>query len=54
MKGKQAKRQRKDELIQLRVTGEQKRTLMEAAQARGLELSAWLRSLGLREASRTA
>ena len=54
MKRKKVKRQRKDELIQLRVSGEQKRTLVQAAQAAGLELSAWLRSLGLREAGRTA
>lgn len=54
MKRRKPKTQQKSEMIRLRVTEEQKRTLMQAAQAAGLELSAWLRSLGLREAGRTA
>jgi hypothetical protein len=52
MKRRKPKTQRKEEVMRLRVTGEQKRTLMRAAQEAGLEASAWLRSLGLREASR--
>jgi hypothetical protein len=52
MKRVKIKRQRKDDVIRLRVTGEQKRTLVQAAQAANLELSAWLRSVGLREANR--
>jgi uncharacterized protein (DUF1778 family) len=52
MKRRKPKEQRKEEVIHLRVTPDQKRTLMEAARAAGLELSAWLRSLGLREAGR--
>jgi uncharacterized protein (DUF1778 family) len=54
MKRRKPKAERKDEVIRLRVSPDQKRTMMQAAQAAGLELSAWLRSLGLREAARTA
>jgi len=53
MKRRKAKAARKDDVIRLRVTGEQKRTLVQAAQSAGLEVSAWLRSLSLREASRS-
>jgi len=52
MKRRKPKAERKEETIRLRVTPEQKRTLMDAARAAGLELSAWLRSLALREAGR--
>lgn len=51
MKHRKTKQQRKEDTIRIRVTGEQKRTLIERAQREGLEVSAWLRSLGLREAS---
>jgi uncharacterized protein (DUF1778 family) len=53
MKRRKPKAESKNEVIQLRVSPEQKQTLMQAAKAAGLELSAWLRSLGLREAART-
>ncbi|MGO8802275.1 plasmid mobilization protein [Candidatus Binatus sp.] len=53
MKRRKPKAERKAEMIQLRVSPEQKQTLVQAAKAAGLELSAWLRSLGLREANRT-
>jgi uncharacterized protein (DUF1778 family) len=53
MKRRKMKAERKEEVIRLRVTGEQKQTLVQAAKAAGLEVSAWLRSLGLREAGRT-
>lgn len=43
----------KDQNILIRVTTEQKRTPVAAAERAGLELSSWLRSLGLREAQRT-
>ncbi|WP_437839261.1 plasmid mobilization protein [Sorangium sp. So ce1153] len=43
--------QRKEAVIKIRVTEEQKRTLTEAADREGLDVSAWLRRLGLREAS---
>jgi hypothetical protein len=54
MKRRKVKAERKDEVIRLGVTGEQKQTLIQAAKAAGLEVSAWLRSLGLREAARTS
>jgi uncharacterized protein (DUF1778 family) len=43
----------KDQNILIRVTAEQKRALVAAAERAGLELSSWLRALGLREAQRT-
>jgi len=42
---------RKEEVIKIRVTSEQKATLTEAASRDGLDVSAWLRSLGLRAAA---
>ena len=50
MPRRKTKNERKEEVIRLRVTGDQKRALTTAAQHAGLELSAWLRSVGLREA----
>jgi hypothetical protein len=44
----------KDQNILIRVTAEQKHALVAAAERAGLELSSWLRSLGLREAQRTS
>jgi uncharacterized protein (DUF1778 family) len=41
----------KQDLIQIRVTSEQRRTLREAADQSGLDLSSWLRMVGLRAAS---
>jgi len=40
----------KDDMVRMRVTGEQKKALNNAADRAGLELSAWLRQLALREA----
>jgi len=40
----------KDDVVRMRVSAEQKRALMDAASKEGLELSAWLRRLALREA----
>ena len=40
----------KDDVIRMRVTGGQKRALINAAARDGLELSAWLRQLALRAA----
>jgi uncharacterized protein (DUF1778 family) len=48
---KKDRRERKEESIRLRVTEEQKRVLTEAAEREGLDVSTWLRSLGLRAAS---
>jgi uncharacterized protein (DUF1778 family) len=52
MKRGKSKAQQKGEMIRVRVTREQKRLLMDAANAQDLDLSAWLRSVGLREARR--
>ena len=41
---------RKDEILRVRITAEQKRALIAAAERDGLELSAWLRQLALRAA----
>jgi len=49
-KRRKPKAQRKEDSIRIRVTTQQKRTLEEAAQKAGLDVSSWLRSLGLREA----
>jgi uncharacterized protein (DUF1778 family) len=40
----------KDDVVRLRVTAGQKRALTDAAARDGLQLSAWLRQLGLRAA----
>lgn len=40
----------KDDVVRMRVTGEQKAALNRAAAAEGLELSQWLRQLALRAA----
>ena len=42
---------RKEEVIKIRVTTEQKTTLTEAASQDGLDVSSWLRSLGLKAAA---
>jgi uncharacterized protein (DUF1778 family) len=48
---KHRKAVRKEEIIRLRVTAEQKQMLTEAAERAGLGVSSWLLMLGLREAS---
>lgn len=53
MKRRKPKAQRKEQMIRVRVTEEQKRALSERAQREGLDVSAWLRALGLREVGRT-
>jgi uncharacterized protein (DUF1778 family) len=52
MKRKKPKAERKGETIRLRVTAKQKDTLARAADAQHLDVSTWLRALGLREAER--
>lgn len=49
IKRRKPKTQRKEESVRIRVTAQQKRILEEAAQRAGLDVSSWLRSLGLRE-----
>jgi len=41
---------RKDDVVRMRITAAQKQALVDAAAKDGLELSAWLRRLALREA----
>ena len=43
--------ERKDALVRVRVTEEQKALFIAAATKAGLDISSWLRSLGIREAS---
>jgi hypothetical protein len=43
--------ERKEAVIKIRVTDEQKEILTEAASKDGLDVSSWLRSLGLRAAA---
>jgi uncharacterized protein (DUF1778 family) len=50
MKRRKPKAQRKEGLIQIRVTLEQKAAMSSAAERMGLDLSSWLRLIGLREA----
>jgi len=45
-----AKQATKNDVVRMRVTAEQKRSLEDAATRDGLELSAWLRQLALRAA----
>jgi uncharacterized protein (DUF1778 family) len=40
----------KDDVIRMRVTAEQKRVIVAAAEREGLEVSQWLRQLALRAA----
>jgi len=47
---KASKKRTKDDVVRMRVTTEQKRAMETAAARAGLELSAWLRQLALREA----
>ena len=42
---------RKDDVIRFRVTDEQRERLQAAAEAEGLDLSAWIRELALKAAS---
>lgn len=42
---------RKEDSIRIRVSAEQKKTLTAAAERAGLDVSSWLRALGMREAA---
>ena len=50
MKRRKAKALRKEDSIRIRVSADQKRVLSEAAERAGLDVSSWLRALGMREA----
>lgn len=43
---------RKDELIRIRVTADQKDAFEQVAETAGLDVSAWLRALGVKEVQR--
>ncbi len=49
-KRRKPRTQRKEEVIRLRCTEEQKNTLTEAAERNGLGISGWLLMVGLRAA----
>jgi uncharacterized protein (DUF1778 family) len=51
VKRRKPEQNRKEQLVQIRVTAEQKRTMAEAAERVGLDLSSWLRQLGLKAAT---
>ena len=51
-KHRKPRTQRKEQSIRVRVTAQQKRALAERAQREGLDVSAWLRAVGLREVER--
>jgi len=52
-KGRKPKTQLKQDQIRVRMTAEEKRTLIEAANLEGFSnVSGWLRAVGLREARR--
>jgi uncharacterized protein (DUF1778 family) len=53
MKRRKPKTLRKEDSIRIRVSGDQKRVLTEAAERAGLDVSSWLRALGMREAQGT-
>ena len=44
-------RELKHDLIQIRVTAEQRKKLRAAAESTGLDLSSWLRMIGLKAAA---
>jgi uncharacterized protein (DUF1778 family) len=50
IKRRKAPQDRKEGLIQIRVTAEQRQKLKEAAEHAGLDLSSWLRMVGLKAA----
>ena len=51
IKRRKALRELKQDLIQIRVTAEQRQRLKEAADRAGLDLSSWMRMVGLKAAS---
>lgn len=51
---KRRKATRKEEMVQIRMTAEQKEVLAAAAERRGVPMSTWLLMLGLREAEADA
>jgi uncharacterized protein (DUF1778 family) len=54
MKRRKLKTDRKEAMIQIRLTDEQKAKLAAAAKAAGLDVSGWLRFIGLKAAESAA
>lgn len=52
VKRRKPKAQRKEDMVRVRVTAEQKKALTAAADRAGLDVSSWLRALGLQEAQK--
>jgi len=52
VKRRKPKAQRKEDMVRVRVTAEQKKALTAAADRAGLDVSSWLRAVGLAEAQR--
>ncbi len=52
MKRRKLKADRKETSVRIRLTDDQKMKLAAAAKAAGLDVSGWLRFIGLREASK--
>jgi uncharacterized protein (DUF1778 family) len=53
MKRRKGKAERKEDSVRIRLTAEQKETLTRAAAKAGLDVSGWMRSIALREATRS-
>ena len=51
IKRRKPRKERKLDLIQIRVTSDQRERLKEAADRAGLDLSSWLRMVGLKAAN---
>lgn len=52
MKRRKPAEDRKDEMVRIRMKMKTKNMLVEAAESDGLDLSSWLRMLGVREAKK--
>jgi hypothetical protein len=48
VKRRKPKAERKEELIRVRVTSDQKASFIRSAEKEGLDVSSWLRRLGMR------
>lgn len=54
VKRRKPKALRKEDMVRVRVTTEQKKALAAAADRAGLDVSSWLRAVGLAEAQKGA
>jgi uncharacterized protein (DUF1778 family) len=53
MRPKKGKADRKDKIVQIRLTDEQRKTLQAAADRAGADLSTWMRMVALEQARRS-